>query len=176
VAEADLSSAAGLSEHARTAAEGLGTTLAALQVAGHGARFDPALVRGIAYYTGQIFEIAHPDVGYSLAGGGRYDSMTARFGGPDLPMCGFSIGFERVCELVDRAIFRSAAPRVVVTCASEEELLACLAAAPTARAARPGTTLSVVRRARNARKQREDLERLGYSEFVDGKDFAALRG
>ncbi len=171
VTDADLASAAALSERAADMADGLSTTLAALQAAGHGARFDPALVRGIAYYTGQIFEVAHPEVGYSLAGGGRYDSMTARFGGPDLPMCGFSIGFERVCELVDRGLFATGAPRVAVTCATEEELLACLAAAPAARAARTGGTVSVLRRARNARKQREDLERLGYSEFVDGKDF-----
>ena len=173
VTEADLSSAAALSQRAAEAADGLSKTLTALHGAGHGARYDPALVRGIAYYTGQIFEVAHPEVGYSLAGGGRYDSMTARFGGPDLPMCGFSIGFERVVELVDRGLLSARAPRVAVTCSSDEELLACLAAAASVRSARPGGTLSVLRRARNARKQREDLERLGYSEFVDGQDFAA---
>lgn len=172
VAQADLGAAANLSERAGQAAEGLETTLAALEAAGHRARFDPALVRGIAYYTGQIFEVAHPEVGYSLAGGGRYDSMTARFGGPDLPMCGFSIGFERVCELVDRGLFAAGRPRVAVTCSTEQQLLACLALAPSVRKGRPGATVNVLRRARNARKQREDLERLGYTEFVDGEDFA----
>ena len=171
VAEADLASAAAISEHAAEVAGALGTTLDALAAAGHSARFDPALVRGIAYYTGQIFEVAHPEVGYSLAGGGRYDSMTARFGGPELPMCGFSIGFERVCDLVDRAVFASATPKVAVTCNSEEQLLTCLALSRSARVARPASTLSVLRRARNFRKQREDLEKLGYSEFVDGQDF-----
>ena len=41
--------------------------------------FDPTLVRGMGYYTGTIFEIAHPDLGYSLGGGGRYDGMIGRF-------------------------------------------------------------------------------------------------
>src|SRR5690606_12430082 len=33
--------------------------------------FDPFLVRGMGYYTGTIFELAHPSVTYSLGGGGR---------------------------------------------------------------------------------------------------------
>ena len=55
--------------------------------------FDPTLVRGMGYYTGTIFEIAHPDFGYSLGGGGRYDYMIGRFLGQEVPACGFSIGF-----------------------------------------------------------------------------------
>ena len=35
--------------------------------------FDPALVRGMSYYTGTIFEIAMPEFGGSCGGGGRYD-------------------------------------------------------------------------------------------------------
>ena len=60
--------------------------------------FDPFLVRGMGYYTGQIFEIFHPDYGYSLGGGGRYDGMIGRFLNRDVPAVGFSIGFERIIE------------------------------------------------------------------------------
>ncbi|MFM6973695.1 MAG: histidine--tRNA ligase [Agromyces sp.] len=63
--------------------------------------FDPTLVRGMGYYTGTIFEIAHPEVPYSLGGGGRYDGMIGRFLGQDVPACGFSIGFERIVDLVE---------------------------------------------------------------------------
>jgi len=63
--------------------------------------FDPFLVRGMGYYTGTIFEIAHPDLGYSLGGGGRYDGMIGRFLGQDVPAAGFSIGFERIVDLVE---------------------------------------------------------------------------
>ncbi|MBX0299648.1 histidine--tRNA ligase [Cryobacterium sp. 1639] len=62
--------------------------------------FDPTLVRGMGYYTGTIFEIKHPDLGYSLGGGGRYDGMIGRFLGTDVPACGFSIGFERIVDLL----------------------------------------------------------------------------
>ncbi|WP_300266416.1 ATP phosphoribosyltransferase regulatory subunit [Microbacterium sp.] len=63
--------------------------------------FDPFLVRGMGYYTGTIFELAHPSVGYSLGGGGRYDGMIGRFLGQDVPAVGFSLGFERLVDLVE---------------------------------------------------------------------------
>lgn len=62
--------------------------------------FDPFLVRGMGYYTGTIFELAHPSVGYSLGGGGRYDGMIGRFLKQDVPAVGFSLGFERLVDLV----------------------------------------------------------------------------
>ena len=63
--------------------------------------FDPFLVRGMGYYTGPIFEVAHASVSYSLGGGGRYDGMIGRFLGTEVPATGFSLGFERLVELVD---------------------------------------------------------------------------
>ena len=41
-------------------------------------QFDPTLVRGMGYYTGQVFEITHPDMSGSVAGGGRYDKLIGR--------------------------------------------------------------------------------------------------
>lgn len=64
-------------------------------------KFDPFLVRGMGYYTGTIFEIEHPDFSFSLGGGGRYDGMIGRFLGEEVPACGFSIGFERIIDLID---------------------------------------------------------------------------
>jgi histidyl-tRNA synthetase len=76
-----------------TAARGAGAGDVLLQ-------FDPFLVRGMGYYTGPIFELAHPSVPYSLGGGGRYDGMIGRFLGSDVPATGFSLGFERLVDLV----------------------------------------------------------------------------
>jgi histidyl-tRNA synthetase len=75
--------------------------------------FDPFLVRGMGYYTGTIMELAHPSVDYSLGGGGRYDGMIGRFLGQDVPAVGFSIGFERIVDLVDDAA-DAAQPAVVL--------------------------------------------------------------
>ncbi|MCR8669827.1 histidine--tRNA ligase [Agrococcus sp. HG114] len=63
--------------------------------------FDPTLVRGMGYYTGPIFEIAHPDLPFSIGGGGRYDGMIGRFLGQDMPAVGISLGFERLVDLVE---------------------------------------------------------------------------
>ena len=60
---------------------------------------DPTIVRGMGYYTGQIFEIAHPSSSSSIAGGGRYDTLIGRSLGREVPACGISIGFERVVDL-----------------------------------------------------------------------------
>jgi histidyl-tRNA synthetase len=62
--------------------------------------FSPILVRGMGYYTGTIFEIAHPSSTSSLGGGGRYDGMVGKFLGTEVPAAGFSIGFERILDLV----------------------------------------------------------------------------
>jgi histidyl-tRNA synthetase len=62
--------------------------------------FDPTLVRGMGYYTGSIVELVHPGLGVSLGGGGRYDGMIGRFLGQDTPAFGFSLGFERLMEVL----------------------------------------------------------------------------
>jgi histidyl-tRNA synthetase len=77
-------------------------------------RFDPTLVRGMGYYTGTIFEIAHPGSGSSVGGGGRYDGMIGRFLGTEVPAAGFSIGFERVVDLIEVPASESADSIVLV--------------------------------------------------------------
>ncbi|QYM80537.1 histidine--tRNA ligase [Horticoccus luteus] len=54
---------------------------------------DFGVVRGLAYYTGFVFE-AFDRKGElrALAGGGRYDDLVAKLGGPNLPAVGFAIG------------------------------------------------------------------------------------
>jgi histidyl-tRNA synthetase len=66
--------------------------------------FDPTLVRGMGYYTGPIFEIRSSSFAAgSIAGGGRYDGMIGRMLGRAVPATGFSIGFERVVDILGRA-------------------------------------------------------------------------
>ncbi|MBI4370999.1 MAG: histidine--tRNA ligase [Elusimicrobia bacterium] len=64
-------------------------------------RLSPHLMRGLGYYTGPVFEFRHPSLSGSLGGGGRYDRLTAVFGGPPVPACGASIGFERLLLLLE---------------------------------------------------------------------------
>lgn len=62
--------------------------------------FDHTLVRGMGYYTSTIFEITYGDLGHSIAGGGRYDKMIGKISGTEAPAVGFSIGFERIVDLL----------------------------------------------------------------------------
>jgi histidyl-tRNA synthetase len=68
--------------------------------------FDFTLVRGMGYYTGSIFEISYKDLGYSIAGGGRYDEMIGNFIGEKIPAIGFSIGFERLANQLIKEKFK----------------------------------------------------------------------
>lgn len=62
---------------------------------------DPTLARGLAYYTGAIFEINVPDLAGSLGGGGRYDGLIGMFGKEQIPACGFSLGLERILVVME---------------------------------------------------------------------------
>ncbi|MDR0535682.1 MAG: histidine--tRNA ligase [Puniceicoccales bacterium] len=54
---------------------------------------DMTIVRGLAYYTGFVFEVFERDGdGRALAGGGRYDALVKKLGGPDMPATGFGMG------------------------------------------------------------------------------------
>jgi ATP phosphoribosyltransferase regulatory subunit len=57
--------------------------------------FDLGLVRELGYYTGAVFEVYDPAVGFALGGGGRYDDLIGRFG-RDLPACGVALDVQRV--------------------------------------------------------------------------------
>jgi ATP phosphoribosyltransferase regulatory subunit len=57
--------------------------------------FDLGLVRELGYYTGAVFEVYDPAVGFTLGGGGRYDGLLERFG-TSLPACGVALDLQRV--------------------------------------------------------------------------------
>ena len=63
--------------------------------------FDASIVRGLAYYTGPVFE-AHDRTGNlrAICGGGRYDKLIGTLGGSDLPATGFGFGDMVVMELL----------------------------------------------------------------------------
>jgi histidyl-tRNA synthetase len=64
--------------------------------------FDLAMVRGLGYYTGPVFEtiITEPNLG-SITGGGRYDGLVGMFRKESLPTTGTSLGIERIIDLMD---------------------------------------------------------------------------
>jgi histidyl-tRNA synthetase len=63
--------------------------------------FDASVVRGLAYYTGPVFE-AHDRAGElrAIVGGGRYDRLLSTLGGRDMPATGFGFGDMVIMELL----------------------------------------------------------------------------
>jgi ATP phosphoribosyltransferase regulatory subunit len=57
--------------------------------------FDLGLVRELGYYTGMVFEVYDPAVGFAIGGGGRYDDLLGRFG-RHMPACGVGLDVHRV--------------------------------------------------------------------------------
>lgn len=100
------------------AGTGLRAVVAGLEALGVGdfVDVDLTIVRGLAYYTGTVFELF--DAGRSLraiCGGGRYDGLLLALGGVDLPACGFGMGDVVLGELLkDRTLVPEAPGRLDV--------------------------------------------------------------
>ncbi|MGH7508062.1 MAG: histidine--tRNA ligase [Gemmatimonadales bacterium] len=80
---------------ARAELEGLRRTLNALEAMGlkQFVTLDLSIVRGLAYYTGTVFELFDSARSMrAICGGGRYDKLLQALGGPDLPALGFGMG------------------------------------------------------------------------------------
>jgi histidyl-tRNA synthetase len=109
--------------------------------------FDTGVVRGLDYYTGAVFEaqltfpVKNEDgdevVFGSVAGGGRYDDLVARFTGQSVPATGVSIGVSRLMSaLASRGALAAAkSPLVVVTVFDKSEAAASFALVQELRAA-----------------------------------------
>ena len=62
---------------------------------------DLSIVRGLAYYTGIVFELFDATGEFrAICGGGRYDNLLAALGGVDLPALGFGMGDVVLGELL----------------------------------------------------------------------------
>ena len=75
---------------------------------------DFSIVRGLAYYTGIVFELYdRQGTLRAICGGGRYDNLIASLGGPDLPALGFGMGDVVQTELLkERGLLPELQPRI----------------------------------------------------------------
>ncbi|XP_065857390.1 histidine--tRNA ligase, chloroplastic/mitochondrial-like [Euphorbia lathyris] len=64
-------------------------------------QFDASVVRGLAYYTGIVFEgFDRQGKLRAICGGGRYDKLFSTYGADDIPACGFGFGDAVIVELL----------------------------------------------------------------------------
>ncbi|MBX3117209.1 MAG: histidine--tRNA ligase [Cryobacterium sp.] len=125
--------------------------------------FDPFLVRGMGYYTGAIFEAMHPTAGYSIGGGGRYDGMIGRFLGTEVPATGFSIGFERIVDLVELGESSASDAAVLLY---EADVDPARLVSLKAQLAAQGCRVRIERTPRNQKALLDSLARDGYRRFA----------
>jgi histidyl-tRNA synthetase len=89
---------------------------------------NPRLVRGLDYYSRTVFEWVTDELGAqgTVCGGGRYDGLVEEIGGNSCPGVGFSIGLERLVELleVQGANYAATTPDVIVLALGERAALA----------------------------------------------------
>ncbi|KAB3527664.1 histidine--tRNA ligase [Alkaliphilus serpentinus] len=138
--------------------------------------FDVTLIRGMGYYTGQIFEIVSNEFGSSIAGGGRYDKMIGRFQKEDVPAVGFSIGFERIFSILMEKGFTIPDPttKVALLFNSDEDINPVFDWADSLR--KEDKIVSIYPKAKKFGKQINNLQKQGFNYYgiMDGGEVRDL--
>ena len=111
-----------ISEHSR-----LVKFLDTLSELGYEARYQPKLVRGLAYYTGLIFEykVLGAETMPSIGGGGRYDGLTVVYGGPYEPSTGLALGIDRIALTLTGKLQSKRAKTIMIIAIGNTPLTAC---------------------------------------------------
>ncbi len=156
-----------IGKYSAEAAENLRIIAAALAAAHSGdpvrLRFDPTLVRGMGYYTSTIYEVHSNKYGSALGGGGRYDKMIGKISGTDAPAAGFSIGFERICDLVDKDFLcREQTEKIAILVESPDDYAAAISYAW-----QTDAVTSIFSKKKKFGKQLQTLESEGFTKFYD---------
>jgi histidyl-tRNA synthetase len=130
--------------------------------------FDLTIVRGLAYYTGIVFEIFDRQGEFrAVCGGGRYDRLLERVGGESLPAVGFGMGDVVLTELLkDRGLLPEVRRSVdyFVVCVGDEVRERALTLAHRLRSR--GASVAYALRGAGVRKQFKNAESEGAREVV----------
>lgn len=146
--------------------------LAAAGVPDDAVQVDPAIARGLDYYTGTVFETTYlpdPSVG-SVCSGGRYDDLTLVYSNEPAPGVGGSIGIDRLLAAIGDRVPGAGrpAPLVVVSHVGEGQLRGAVAVAAALRGA--GLRAEVYPDERGAKGQRKYAQRRGAQGYVSFED------
>lgn len=130
--------------------------------------FDASVVRGLAYYTGVVFEAF--DRGATLraiCGGGRYDHLLSTFGGADVPACGFGFGDVVIVELLkDKGLLPELTPGVDDVVFAFDESLRPAAMGIAARLRASGRSVDLVLEKKKVKWAFKHADRSGASRMI----------
>jgi len=129
---------------------------------------DPALVRGLDYYTRTTFEFVGPEenVNSTICGGGRYDGLVEAVGGSPTPGIGFGAGLERLLLAVEREGPAAEPPRLDLFVAFEEPELRSRVLPTIAKWRAEGRSVDTDYAGRSMKGQLTQAQRLGAETVV----------
>jgi histidyl-tRNA synthetase len=130
-------------------------------------RFDLTIVRGLAYYTGIVFELFDRSGEFrAICGGGRYDQLLGALGGADLPALGFGMGDVVLTELLRAKGLLTATPASADVWVLSDNAPVELVMAEAARLRAQGKSVEYALRPQTLSKQQKAARSAGARETV----------
>jgi histidyl-tRNA synthetase len=131
-------------------------------------KLDLSIVRGLAYYTGIVFELFDRSGEFrAICGGGRYDTLLESLGGADMPALGFGMGDVVLGELLRaRGLMRAAVPGADVWLAADEATPLERVMVEAARQRGEGRSVEYALRPQSLSKQKKAAQASGAKEFL----------
>ena len=132
-------------------------------------RLDLSIVRGLAYYTGIVFELFDRSGELrAICGGGRYDTLLDSLGGSDMPALGFGMGDVVLGELLrSKGLMRPPSTAADFWVAGEESAPLEVVMAESARLRAAGHSVEYALRPQSMSKQKKAAQASGAREFVN---------
>jgi histidyl-tRNA synthetase len=132
-------------------------------------QLDLSIVRGLAYYTGIVFELFDRSGEFrAICGGGRYDTLLKSLGGADMPALGFGMGDVVLGELLrSRGLMKPESTAADVWLGAAESVPLEQVMAEAARRRGAGESVEYALRTQSMSKQRKAAQASGAREFVD---------
>jgi histidyl-tRNA synthetase len=131
-------------------------------------RVDLSIVRGLAYYTGIVFELFDRSGEFrAICGGGRYDTLLASLGGSDMPALGFGMGDVVLGELLRaKGLMRASETRADYWISGDEDVPLERIMREAARLRGDGRAVEFALRPQSLSKQKKAAQASGAEEFV----------
>ena len=131
-------------------------------------RVDLSIVRGLAYYTGIVFELFDRSGEFrAICGGGRYDTLLQSLGGADLPALGFGMGDVVLGELLRaKGLMQATESRADYWISGEDDVPLDRIMAEAARLRSEGHAVEFALRAQSLSKQKKAAQASGAKAFV----------
>ena len=129
---------------------------------------DLSIVRGLAYYTGIVFELFDRSGEFrAICGGGRYDTLLQSLGGADMPALGFGMGDVVLGELLrSKALMRPASMLADYWIAADETTPMEQVMSETAKRRAAGHSVEYALRPQSLSKQKKAAQASGAKEFI----------